>query len=394
MGIPSPIGLLVALCVLMGTALSFSDDLSLGQHLLDPRRRNDKPTYMLTNVHEWESIDHQVTSILTLTSLANNISVIPVIPPMLSASGASTNLSLIGDFFSVPELQTVQKLITFRDFLSSEAYNELLKAAPGSVPLPKNSQEDYEAQLKILGSLNESRIEFSMPHEDVENTNQFCDAFPGTIFESAKNRFIFLERIHFFHFCTERFMPWWYNIRAYLIPRSPYFRAVRQFTRRLKRPITVVHIRDLMDMHRTPDNKEVERHARQIADALRRHSAVKGTLYMGYQREGRSVKRVAALLRDEFENVRDCTHMFECGANVPFHIFKKKIKGTDLHTMFRTPVGKFLVEWALSLRCDYFIGNVHSPYSRNVGIYRKLRGKSYSIIKGFGEMRKIWRWNL
>lgn len=386
--------LLSAYLFLLCTSLSWAESMSYDPNTVDPRKNNGKPTYMLTNVHEWESIDHQISSLLTLMSLAQNVSVIPVIPPTLAAPGSTSNVSLVGDYFSAPELQKLQKLITFREFMNSPAYKELVAATPGTVALPKGSQEEYEAQLKIMGNLNESRIRFQMPHEDVESTNQFCDTFPGTVFESPKYRFIFLERVHFFHFCTERFMPWWYNVRARLVPRQPYFTAVKSFIRKLKRPLTVVHIRDLMDMHRTPENMEVERYARQIADSLRRHSAARGTVYLAYAKDGLSVKRVAALLRDEFENVRDCTNLFDCGTKVPFDLFKGKVQDIDLHTMFRTAVGKDLVEWALSLRSDYFIGNVHSPYSRNVAIYRKLRGRSYSIVKGFGEMRKIWRWNL
>lgn len=355
---------------------------------------SSKPSYMLTNVHEWESVDHQLTSLLTLMTLAHNQSVIPVIPPLATPSGSSNNLSLIGDYFSVEELEKLQRLITFRQFKESPMYQELLDATPGTVPLPKNSQEEYEAQLKVLGALNESRIFFEMPHEDVENTNQYCDTFPGTVFETARFRFIFLERIHFYHFCTERFMPWWYNVRTHLIPRDPYFKAARKFSRQLKRPITVVHIRDLMDMHRIPEDKEVERYARQIADALRRHNAIKGSLYLAYPRDGTSVKRVASLLRDEFENVFDCNHLFKCGTEVPLNLFTSSLRPQESKLLFRSSIGKDLVEWALSLRSDYFIGNVHSPYSRNVGIYRKLRGRSYSIVKGFGEMRKVWTWNL
>jgi len=358
------------------------------------RPRSGKRTFMLTNVHEWESVDHQLTSLLTLMTLAHNVSVTAVIPPLLSTTGSATKLSLIGDFFSADELRKLQDVITFRDFLVSPMYKALLSASPGSVPLPKNSQEEYEAQLKILGNLDESRISFAMPHEDVENTNQYCDSFPGTIFDTPEYRFIFLERVHFFHFCTERFMPWWYNVRTHLIPRVPYFVAARKFTRTLRRPVTVVHIRDLMDMHRVPDNKEVERYARQIADALRRHNAIKGTLYLAYPREGLSVKRVADLLHDEFDNVCDCRQLFECGTKVPQSIFKPALGTQDMRLLFRSAIGKDLVEWALSLRSDYFIGNIHSPYSRNVGIYRKLRGRSYSIVKGFGEMRKVWTWHL
>ena len=359
------------------------------------RPKNDsKSMYMLTNVHEWESVDHQLTSLLTLITLADNLSAIPVIPPLLSATGSTSNLSLIGDFFCPNELRKLQKMITFNEFLSSPMYLSLTESKPGSVPLPKNSQEEYEAQLKILGTLDESRILFDMPHEDVENTNQYCDTFPGTIFETISYRFIFLERVHFFHFCTERFMPWWYNVRTHLIPRRPYFVAARKFSRSIKHPVTVIHIRDLMDMHRTPDNKEVERYARQIADAIRRHNALKGTLYLAYPREGSSVKRVASLLRDEFDNVCDCKQLYECGTNVPASMFQPALSSKDLQILFRSLVGKDLVEWALSLRSDYFIGNIHSPYSRNIGIYRKLRGRSYSIVKGFGEMRKVWTWNL
>ncbi len=360
----------------------------------NPNVKDGKATYMLTNVHEWESIDHQLTSLLTLITLADNSSAIPVIPPLLSGTGTSTNLSLIGDFFSAEQLRKLQKLITFREFLESPMYQALRNTKVGMVPLPKNSQEEYESQLKILGSLDESRISFPMPHEDVENTNQYCDTFPGTIFETPSHRFIFLERIHFFHFCTERFMPWWYNVRTHLIPRKPYLLAAQKFSRTIKRPITVIHIRDLMDMHRTPDNIQVERYARQIADAIRRHNALRGTLYLAYPREGLSVKRVASLLRDEFDNVCDCKQLYECGTKVPASLFQPALAPNQMRTLFRSLIGKDLVEWALSLRSDYFIGNIHSPYSRNIGIYRKLRGRSYSILKGFGEMRKVWTWNL
>ncbi len=369
--------------------------MATGTGMVSPISKDGKPTYMLSNVHEWEGLDHQLTSLLTLLALAKNTSTIAVMPPLAGGGGAGHgNQSLIGDLFDADEMRKSQKLLTFREFMRSPAYAALAAATPGTVPFPKNSQEEYEAQLHLLGTLDESYVSFRMPHEDIENTNQFCDGFPGTVFDAGAFRFVFLDRVHFFHFCTENFMPYWYNVRVHLAPRKPYFDAVKRFKKLLKRPLTVVHIRDLMDPAPHPEEDEVERYARQIADALRKHNALRGTLYLAYPQGGVSVKRVANLLRGELDNVRTCEHLYACGTAVPDTIFKPRLDPVDHQRMFRSHYGKDLVEWALSMNADYFIGNIHSPYSRNVALYRKLKGKSYSIVKGFGEMRKIWKWHL
>lgn len=364
-------------------------------HVVTARTEDpDVRTYLFSNVHSWEGVDHQVTSIVTLLALAKNISALAVLPALASgyAAGAAGREerdegSLLGDYFDIERVRAVQAVMTMGEFRGGADYAVLKNAA--GLEFPKGSAEEYEARLGVLGDVSSNEVAFGMPNVDPEATGQRCDAFEGTVWQTGEARFVFLERVHFFHFCAERFMPWWYDVRKFLVPRQEYGVVADSFMGSEK--VTVVHIRDLLDAQGERGVEEIERYARQIVDVLRGR---RGTLYLGFSNRGRSVKRVAELFEGEFENVKNCSHLYACGRSVDPALFNPRLSDANFRMLFETPVGSSMVEWALSMRSEFFVGNIHSPYSRNVGLYRKIHGHPYAVLKGFGEMRKLWKWNL
>lgn len=353
-------------------------------------------TYLFTNAQWWESLDHQMTSTLTVLALGKNTSSHVVLPTLPSASAErKINTTLLGDFFDLENVKKVQPVMTLPDFLKTEDYQKLRKEKTGSIPLPKESQEEYESKLGIFGALHESRIPLQMPNVDPEHTNQKCNAFAGTMHLSSdgKTRYVFLDHIHFLHFCTERYMPWWYDIRHRIEPRKPYFDVVERYTATKKKPFSVIHLNDVMDHQNVREEEEIERYARQIVDALRKNEAISGTMYLIYSRTGKSIIRVVKLLKEEFENVQDCSNVYSCLMRVPEDLFDPPL-GREHERLFHPDIGLHMFEWALGSQANLFVGNIHSPYSRNVCLYRKTHGRPYSVLKGFGEVRKIWSWNL
>lgn len=355
-------------------------------------------SYIFSNLHWWESLDHQMTSIVTLLTLGKNSSSIPVIPILpYSNIREKTNKSLLGTFFDIKEIQKIQPVLTFADFLKTDDYKLLRYAKTGTVPLPKNSQEEFESNLGLFGKLRDSAIALPLPPIDPEHTNQPCNKFPGTIHVSSdgKKRFIFLDRVHFLHFCTEKYMPWWYDIRHRIAPRKPYYDIAEKFLSKQKGPVSSIHINDVMESQKDRDNEEIERYARQIVDSLRNNQALSGTMYLIYSKTGKNVQKVVDLLKQEFTNIVDCSAMYVCLERVSVKTFTPSLSNNEVSEMFQdSTIGRQMVEWALSTRSDIFIGNIHSPYSRNICLYRKTHGKPYSVLKGFGELRKIWRWHL
>lgn len=354
-------------------------------------------TYLLTNCHWWESVDHQLTTIITLLTLAQNTSSIAVIPSLATASThGKSNRSLLGDYFNLNQVTKVQPAMTFSQFKESEDYQLLRKAETGTIALPKESQEEYEARLQIYGRLHSSVIELEMPKMDPENTNQPCHRFSGTMHLSkdGTRRFVFLDRVHFFHFCTEKFMPWWYDVRQYIQPRQGYYDVANRFIGDMRRPFTVVHVNDVMEAQRSRNEEDVERYAGQIVDGLRSHEAVDGSLYTMYAKSGRNVGRVVKLLQAELDHIYDCSAMFSCVDAVRQEWVSTSVGDSEFHTMFRSEHAPKMTEWALAAQADLFIGNIHSPKSRHICLFRKLHGLPYVAVKGFGELRKVWSWNL
>lgn len=243
--------------------------------------RNGTKTYLLTNVHWWESTDHQLTTIITLLSLAQNTSSIAVVPPLPGKDASRySNKSLIGDFFDITGIKQVQPVMTFEQFLECDAYRQLKGEPSGTVALPKSSQEEYEQRLQLYGRLQDTSVALSMPPIDPENTSQKCNRFGGTVHVSADgtSRFVFLERVHFLHFCAEKFMPWWYTIRHRIEPRAAFFEVAARFMADKPKPFSVVHLNDVLELQKERGEEEIERYARQIVDALRKHQALGGTL--------------------------------------------------------------------------------------------------------------------
>lgn len=359
--------------------------------------KNATKTYILTNLHWWESTDHQLTTIITLLSLAQNTSSIAVIPPFPGKDASrNSNKSLIGDFFDITGIKQVQSALTFADFLKSDEYRQLKAEQTGTVPLPKGSQEEYELRLQFYGRLQDTSVALSMPPIDPENTSQKCNRFGGTIHVSAdgRTRFVFLDRIHFLHFCTEKFMPWWYTIRHRIEPRAPFFEVADRYMSDKTKPFSVVHLNDVLELQKERGEEEVERYARQIVDALRKHQALSGTLYIVSAKDGNNVKQVVKLLKEEFENIHDCTTVFNCLAEIPRDVFRTVLPENEFDSLFKSESSLKHVEWALGARAQLFVGNIHSPFSRNICLYRKMHGAPYSMLKGFGELRKVWTWNL
>lgn len=354
-------------------------------------------TYILTNVHWWESPDHQMTSIISLLTLAKNTSSIAVLPSLSTRDvQIKSDKSLLGDFFDLETVKEVQPVITLSEFMKTDDFELLRKEPTGTVPLPKKSQEEYEAKLGIFGSLQDTNIRLEMPPIDPEHTNQKCNGFGGAMHVSSdgKRRYVFLDRIHFMHFCFERFMPWWYDIRHRIAPRKVYFDVVDNLLEGKEHPISTIHISDLMASQQTRDDKEIERYARQIVDSLRKNQAITGTMLLTYQRVGQNVHKVVKLLKEEFDNVIDCSSGYFCGKPIPTDIFDHPWTAKEHEKTFGGVIGMKTLIWALGSKSDLFVGNIHSPFSRNICLHRKTNGKPYAVLKGFGELRKIWSWNL
>lgn len=359
--------------------------------------RNGTKTYLLTNVHWWESTDHQLTTIITLLSLAQNTSSIAVVPPLPGKDASRySNKSLIGDFFDITGIKQVQPVMTFEQFLECDAYRQLKGEPSGTVALPKSSQEEYEQRLQLYGRLQDTSVALSMPPIDPENTSQKCNRFGGTVHVSADgtSRFVFLERVHFLHFCAEKFMPWWYTIRHRIEPRAAFFEVAARFMADKPKPFSVVHLNDVLELQKERGEEEIERYARQIVDALRKHQALGGTLYVVAARNGNNVKQVVRLLTQEFENIYDCSGVFGCLSDIRRDALGTAMVDSEFDSLFKSEWSMKHVEWALGARAQLFVGNIHSPFSRNICLYRKMHGAAYSMLKGFGELRKVWAWNL
>lgn len=354
-------------------------------------------TYIFTNIHWWESVDHQMISIVSLLALAKNTSSIAVVPPIpIPRDKNASNESLLGDYFNIEGVNDVQPVMTLAHFMTTKDYNTLRNENMGTVSLPKASQEEYEAKLKIYGRLRNTVISLQMPAVDPENTKQKCNSFTGTMHlaSNGKVRYVFLNRIHFMHFCFETFMPWWYDVRHKISPKQPYLDVVDHLVSDKQRPVSVIHISDLMDSQKERTSEEVERYARQIVDALRKNQAISGSIFLLYANGTRNVKKVVKLLTQEFEKIVDCSADEFCGHHVSKDTFGPSFPKSDYKKLFTGPMGAKMISWALGCTAEVFIGNIHSPFSRNVCLHRKTHGKPYSIIRGFGELRKIWSWNL
>ncbi|GAB0494979.1 hypothetical protein MMPV_006276 [Pyropia vietnamensis] len=394
-------------------------------------------TYIFFTHFWWEMFHNQLTTLTTGLAVAklfpNSILVLPpavgVPQPSPAADGATVShkhVSLLGDYYDLDKLRAVQKVMTLDEFLAAgSATAAAIAAVPtGSLPLPKASQEDYEKELGLLGDIADTRVSIPLPHEDLERTEQYCDSVSGSIYAvpaagggPTTAQFVFLDRLHFFHFCTEKFVPWWYDVRLHLQPRSEYFAAADAWRATIKGPLTVVHLRDLMDGQRDRDEEEVQRYARQVVDALRQTTGTgpaaggsgsgsvgvqadlaAGSLYLSYPSGGKNVGRVAALFREEFPRVYTCADVHQCGAAVTEETLGVAAGGDgaepDIDSLFLSPHAATVLETALSMSADHFVGNIYSSYSRNVGLWRKMHGRSYTIVKGFGELRRIWTWRL
>jgi hypothetical protein len=385
--------LVVSTCI--HVALAASSD-APDPVLLQP---SEATTYIFSSPHWWESPDHQVTSLITHLTLAQNISAIAVIPPVAGRlGGPKSTYSLLGDFYNIEKIRRVQEVVTTEEFLNSPALDDIKQlASTGSLSFPKASHEMYERTFGVLSGISTDKVSFGMPHEDPESTEHFCSSLPGSVLTTADGtkRFIFLDRVHFYHFCTEKFMPWWYGVRLHLVPRMEYFTAAAKFTESLPRPITVVHIRDMLDHQTLRDDEDIQVYARQVADAVRRNNPrMEGTLYLSFSESGHNARRVASLFTAEYSAVKTCADLYKCGRMIDPELFDPALEPVNHKTLFETSFGGSLIELALSLDSDHFIGNIHSPYSRNVALYRKLHGRPYEVVKGFGEQRKVWRWNL
>lgn len=344
-------------------------------------------TYIFTNCHWWESVDHQVTTTITLLTLAENTSSIAVIPTVAAASShGQTNQSLLGDYLDLQQVRQVQpKTTTFHQFLQTDDYTKLV-AHGREIPFPKHSQEEYESKLRVYGQLMaSSSVHLNMPDVDPENTNQRCHQFGGTMFLSSDNRtrYVFLDRIHFLHFCTEKFMPWWYDVRYHIRPNRHYTDEVDRALAnapgsKINTPIVVIHINDVMDSQKQREDTEIQRYARQIVDVLRVHQVTQHPIYLMYKQDGVNVGAVVQLLKPEFQKVDDFSTLFA-------H-----------HTNNNMEHAHKFTEWALSIHPNtlLFIGNVHSAHSRNICLYRKTHGLPYAVLRGFAELRKVWTWNL
>jgi len=379
-------------------------------------------TYIFFTHFWWEMFHNQLTTLTTGLAVAKLYpNAVVVLPPAVgvparlpSPGGTARHTSLFGDYYDLPKLKAVQRVMTLDEFLApgSQTAAALAMVPTGTLQLPKASQEDYEKSLNLLGDLSDTRISVPLPHEDLERTEQYCDSLPGSVYpvpvgDGGLSTFqlVFLDRLHFFHFCTEKFVPWWYDVRQHLQPRPEYFAAVSAWRATITGPLTVIHLRDLMDGQRERDEEDVQRYARQVVDALRQTPGggsagsvgvqadlAAGSLYLSYPPSGKNVGRVAALFREEFPRVYTCADVYECGSGVTTTMAGDG--PSDIQSLFQSPHAATVMETALSMSADHFVGNVYSSYSRNVGLWRKMHGKSYTIVKGFGEMRRIWTWQL
>jgi hypothetical protein len=357
-------------------------------------------TYLFSNANWWESADHQMTTAITLLALAHEVGAVAVAPEMAPGQGGPRGqYSLLADFYDMDALRRAQSVVGLSEFMKGEDYGRL-RAVAGSaagVSFPKLSQERYEEALKVLSRIDEGTVGFGMPHVDPENTDMYCSQIAGTVHTSADGRvrFVFLDRIHFFHFCTEAYMPWWYDVRMHIAPRREYRELAARFARSLPSPLTVVHVRDIMDAQKERGEGEVQHYARQIADAMRRRGRQSGgSLYLAYAMDGRSVVRVARLFEDEFPVVRKCLDLYVCGRVISSAAFDPQLPPELQQTLFGTHVGADMTELALATQADHFVGNIYSPSSRNIALHRKLHGKTYDMLKGFGELKKVYRWHL
>eukprot|EP00172_Hildenbrandia_rubra_P001477 Plantae.Rhodophyta-Hildenbrandia_rubra.ctg20318.p1 GENE.Plantae.Rhodophyta-Hildenbrandia_rubra.ctg20318~~Plantae.Rhodophyta-Hildenbrandia_rubra.ctg20318.p1 ORF type:complete len:346 (+),score=61.59 Plantae.Rhodophyta-Hildenbrandia_rubra.ctg20318:523-1560(+) len=343
-------------------------------------------------------LDDQLTTIVTGLALGQNLSATVVLPYSPGKEGGpKERYSLLGDFYELTAVKNHQPVMTMDDFVSSDDGQKLREnGKKNTICFPKGGQEDYERDLKVIGDLCEHTVKLPLPHEDIEDSDQYCDEFPGTVHVSKDGlrRFIFLERLHFHHLCVERFLPWWYDVRMHIVPRAPYITLVRQYLSKLTRPVTVVHLRDLMDGQREREKEEIEKYARQIVELMRGERRAYGTMYLSYRVDGVNVGRVASLFDSEFDNVQRCTDMYGCGSAVPQDLYSPPLNETTFATLFETRFTPGMLETTLSMESDFFIGNIHSSYSRNIGFHRKLHGKPYAVVQGFGEVRKSWSWNL
>eukprot|EP00168_Porphyra_purpurea_P015225 TRINITY_DN4609_c0_g1_i3.p1 TRINITY_DN4609_c0_g1~~TRINITY_DN4609_c0_g1_i3.p1 ORF type:complete len:499 (-),score=98.95 TRINITY_DN4609_c0_g1_i3:145-1641(-) len=379
-------------------------------------------TYIFFTHFWWEMFHNQLTTLTTGLAVAKLYpNAVVVLPPAVgvparlpSPGGMSRHTSLFGDYYDLPKLKAVQRVMTLDEFLApgSQTAAALATVPTGTLQLPKASQEDYEKALSLLGDLSDTRISVPLPHEDLERTEQYCDSLPGSVYPVpvasgglSTFQLVFFDRLHFFHFCTEKFVPWWYDVRQHVQPRPEYFAAVSAWRATITGPVTVIHLRDLMDGQRERDEEDVQRYARQVVEALRQTpggGAVRsvgvqanlaaGSLYLSYPPSGKNVGRVASLFREEFPRVYTCADVHECGAGVTAAMVG--VGSSDVESLFQSPHAATVMETALSMSADHFVGNVYSSYSRNVGLWRKMHGKSYTIVKGFGEMRRIWTWQL
>ena len=158
--------------------------------------------------------------------------------------------------------------------------------------------------------------------------------------------------------------------------------------------MAVVHINDVLESEKEREGEEIDRYAREIVDALRKSDALGGSMYLIYHEGGQNVGKVVGLIKQEFEHVLSCKSVWECFGRVPRANWNSHLDDTQFRELFRPDVATRMVEWALASSADVFVGNVHSPYSRNICLYRKSHGLAYSVLGGFGELKKIWRWNL
>lgn len=395
------IGIVLACVVEVANAASAMDTTQPVSH--DLHSSQATRTYILTNAYWWESMDHQLTTVLTLLAFARNISATPIIPFVEGmADDGEQSFSLIGDYYDLNLLNRVQPALTLHQFKRTQDYAMLREELENNhtlfVPSPSKKQYLQALQLpQMQGTVNTS-VSFGMPHEDLENTDMYCSSVPGTVFYISKHhsttvRFIFLGHIHFYHFCSEKFMPWWYTVRTHIAPRPEYYVVADAFLASLPKPVTVVHIRDVMDHQVVRSDDEIELYAQQIADAVRK-SAPFGTFYLAFSPYGRSVVRVASLLESEFPQIAKCQDYFDCGQQISRQLFEPQLPSVLFHTLFETSLAPRMLEITLSTRSQYFIGNIYSPNSRHIGLHRKLRGQSYHVLRGFSELRKVWRWHL
>lgn len=358
-------------------------------------------TYLFSNANWWETPDHQLTTSITLLTLGFNISAITVLPDLVGADARQARYSLLGDFYDMYALQKVQKTTTLTNFMKTADYTLLQTLTEGKgdeqLSFPKSSQALYEMSLEVLSTIGKGSVDFGMPNIDLESTGQYCNKIPGTVHVSAngKVRYIFLDNIHFYHACTEAFMPWWYDVRMHILPREEYRVLAAKFSKKLPAPLTFVHVRDALSGAVNRSDQDIYSYARQITNGLRRaENQNEGAVYFEYIVSSASAAEVADLLQTEFAVVKKCLDLYLCGHLIPADEFEPKLEPALHRTLFETNFGPSLISQALAMEADHFIGNIYSPYSRSIALHRKLKGKTYDILKGFAEMKRIERWRL